>query len=42
MWFISLEWADKIPVLGTTVVGCGALVLAAWVIIQKRGIKGIA
>lgn len=42
MWFISLEWADKIPVLGTTVVGCGVLVLAAWVIIQKRGLKGIA
>ncbi len=42
MWFISLEWADKIPVLGTTAVGCGALVFAAWFIIQKRGVKGIA
>jgi DHA1 family bicyclomycin/chloramphenicol resistance-like MFS transporter len=42
MWFISLEWADKIPVLGTTAAGCGALVFAAWTIIQKRGVKGIA
>lgn len=42
MWFISLEWADKIPVLGTTAAGCGALVLASWIIIQKRRIKGIA
>ncbi|PAV10659.1 transporter [Methanosarcina spelaei] len=42
MWFISLEWADKIPVLGTIAAGCGALVLAAWTIIQKRGVKGIA
>ncbi|HWQ49416.1 MAG TPA: multidrug effflux MFS transporter [Methanosarcina sp.] len=41
MWFISLEWTDKIPVLGSTAVGCGALVLAAWFIIQKRGVKGI-
>lgn len=42
MWFISLEWADKIPVLGTIAACCGALVLAAWTIIQKRGVKGIA
>lgn len=42
MWFISLEWADKIPVLGTTAVVCGALVFTAWFIIQKRGVKGIA
>lgn len=42
MWLISLEWADKIPVLGAIALGCGALVLAAWFIIQKRGIKGIA
>ncbi|WP_230629208.1 multidrug effflux MFS transporter [Methanosarcina barkeri] len=42
MWFISLEWADKIPVLGTTVIVCGALVFTAWFVIQKRGVKGIA
>ena len=42
MWFISLEWADKIPVLGTIALSCGALVLAAWFMLQKRGIKGTA
>jgi MFS transporter, DHA1 family, multidrug resistance protein len=40
MWLISLEWEDKIPVLGAIIVGCGALVIAAWTILQKRGIKG--
>jgi DHA1 family bicyclomycin/chloramphenicol resistance-like MFS transporter len=42
MWFISLEWADKIPVLGAIALGCGAMVLAAWFILQKRGVRGIA
>lgn len=42
MWFISLEWADKIPVLGAIALSCGAMVLAAWFIIQKRGIRGTA
>jgi DHA1 family bicyclomycin/chloramphenicol resistance-like MFS transporter len=42
MWFISLEWADKIPVLGTIALSCGAMVLAAWFVLQKRGIKGAA
>jgi DHA1 family bicyclomycin/chloramphenicol resistance-like MFS transporter len=42
MWFISLEWADKIPVLGTIALSCGAMVLAAWFVLQKRGIKGVA
>lgn len=42
MWFISLEWADKIPVLGAIALGCGAVVLAAWFVLQKRGIKGAA
>jgi DHA1 family bicyclomycin/chloramphenicol resistance-like MFS transporter len=42
MWLISLEWADKIPVLGTIALGCGALVLAAWFILQRRCIGGIA
>ncbi len=41
MWFISLEWADKIPVLGAIALGCGALVFAAWFILQKRGVKGL-
>jgi len=42
MWFISLEWADKIPVLGAVALGCGTLVLATWFILQKRGIRGTA
>lgn len=42
MWFISLEWADKIPVLGAIALSCGATVLAAWFILQKRGIRGAA
>jgi DHA1 family bicyclomycin/chloramphenicol resistance-like MFS transporter len=42
MWFISLEWADKIPVLGAIALSCGAMVLTAWFVLQKRGIKGAA
>ncbi len=42
MWLISLEWADKIPVLGAIAMSCGFLVLAAWFILQKRGIEGTA
>ncbi|MCO5381423.1 MAG: hypothetical protein NHB15_04350 [Methanosarcina barkeri] len=42
MWFISLEWADKIPVLGAIALGCGALVLGAWVVLQRKGIGGVA
>ncbi|MGB9131067.1 MAG: multidrug effflux MFS transporter [Methanosarcina sp.] len=42
MWLISLEWADKIPVLGAIAFGCGALVLSAWFIVQKKGIMGTA
>ncbi len=42
MWFISLEWGDKIPVLGAIAFGCGALVLSTWFILQKKGIKSTA
>jgi DHA1 family bicyclomycin/chloramphenicol resistance-like MFS transporter len=42
MWFISLEWADKVPVLGAIALGCGAIVLATWIVLQKKGIKGVA
>lgn len=42
MWFISLEWADKIPVLGAIALSCGAMVLTAWFVLKKGGIKGTA
>jgi MFS transporter, DHA1 family, multidrug resistance protein len=42
MWFISLEWADKIPVLGAISLGCGALVLGTWAVLQRKGIGGAA
>lgn len=42
MWLISLEWADKISVLGAIALSCGALVLATWFVLQKRGVKGTA
>ncbi len=38
MWLISLDWANKIPVIGGIALGCGTLVLGAWVVLQKRGI----
>ena len=38
MWFISLEWADKIPVLGAIALGCGALVLGTWAVLQRKDI----
>lgn len=42
MWFISLEWADKIPVLGAIAISCGAMVLGAWAVLQRKGIRGAA
>lgn len=42
MWFISLEWADKIPVLGAIALGCGALVLGTWAVLQRKGIGDAA
>jgi DHA1 family bicyclomycin/chloramphenicol resistance-like MFS transporter len=42
MWLISLEWTDKISVLGVIALSCGALVLATWFVLQKRGVKGTA
>lgn len=37
MWLISLEWEDKINTLGLISLGCGFLILIAWLILQKRG-----
>jgi len=42
MWFISLEWADKVSVLGAIALGCGALVLGTWAVLQRKGIGGAA
>lgn len=42
MWLISLEWANKIPVLGAIAFSCGALVLTTWFILQKKGIRSPA
>ncbi len=35
MWIISLEWADKIGVLGAVAVVCGVFVLGAWMGVQR-------
>lgn len=40
MWFISLDWTDKTDVLGSIALGCGALTLVVWTIMQKRGVRG--
>jgi DHA1 family bicyclomycin/chloramphenicol resistance-like MFS transporter len=40
MWLISLEWADKVDVLGSIALGCGVLVLAAWLVMRKKGMDG--
>jgi len=39
MWLISLEWADKIPVLGAITLGCRAVVFSTEFILKKRGIR---
>ncbi|SFM46874.1 MFS transporter, DHA1 family, bicyclomycin/chloramphenicol resistance protein [Methanolobus profundi] len=38
MWLVSLEWMERMQILGTITLVCGALVLAAWLILQKKGI----
>ena len=38
MWLISLEWVDKIPVLGAITLGCEAVVLSTWFILQRKEI----
>lgn len=38
MWLISLDWTDKVPILGAIAVVCGALVLTTWFVLQRKGI----
>jgi DHA1 family bicyclomycin/chloramphenicol resistance-like MFS transporter len=35
MWLISLGWTDKITVIGLLGIGCGAAVLAVWLLFAK-------
>lgn len=39
MWLVSLEWMERVHILGTITLVCGILVLAAWMILQKKGIS---
>ncbi|MDW7732302.1 MAG: multidrug effflux MFS transporter [Methanolobus sp.] len=42
MWLVSQEWMDRIQVLGAIALSCGALVLVAWMVLQKKSIgKGL-
>jgi DHA1 family bicyclomycin/chloramphenicol resistance-like MFS transporter len=36
MWLISLDWADKINMLGLITLGCGLLILIPWLVLQKK------
>lgn len=38
MWLVSQEWMERMQILGTITLICGILVLAAWMILQKKGI----
>lgn len=38
MWLVSQEWMERMQILGTITLTCGILVLAAWVVLQKRGL----
>jgi DHA1 family bicyclomycin/chloramphenicol resistance-like MFS transporter len=38
MWLISLEWTDKMHVLGLITLGCSSMVLIAWFILQRKGL----
>lgn len=42
MWLVSQDWTNRIQVLGAIALSCGALVLAAWMVLQKKSIgKGL-
>ncbi|WP_292463001.1 multidrug effflux MFS transporter [Methanolobus sp.] len=36
MWLVSQDWMAQIQILGIIALSCGALVLVAWMILQKR------
>jgi DHA1 family bicyclomycin/chloramphenicol resistance-like MFS transporter len=36
MWMVSQDWMDRIQMLGTIALSCGALVLVAWMIMQRK------
>ncbi len=36
MWLISLNWADKISVIGTLGIGCGGITLSLWLLTLKQ------
>jgi len=40
MWLISLNWHDKIQILGTMSVASGALVLGLWFLMQRFFLAG--
>lgn len=44
MWFISLDWSDKVSVIGLCGVVCGGAVLAVWLMMSRmrflRGVEG--
>jgi DHA1 family bicyclomycin/chloramphenicol resistance-like MFS transporter len=40
MWVVSQEWIDRIQILGAIALSCGALVLVAWMVLQRKDIGG--
>ncbi len=38
MWLVSQEWMERMQILGSITLICGALTLVAWIILQKKGI----
>lgn len=38
MWLVSLDWMERMQILGTITLTCGVIVLLAWMLLQKKGI----
>jgi DHA1 family bicyclomycin/chloramphenicol resistance-like MFS transporter len=36
MWIVSQEWMERMQILGSITLLCGALTLVAWMILQKK------